>query len=74
MGKLYFRSSQNQRRLVQSDISKNDAYKYIVDYVRQLNPNFKIYYCRTWQNPDNPHETIYDVGSHTEFFIFQEKD
>ena len=31
--------------------------------------NFTSYYTRFWINPKNPLEKIYDVGSHTEFFI-----
>ena len=31
--------------------------------------NFKIYYTRTWVEPINGEEmTIFDVGSHSEFF------
>lgn len=31
-----------------------------------LNPNFKIYYTRSW---DTTKGRMYDVGSHTEFFL-----
>lgn len=31
--------------------------------------NFTSYYTRTWINESNPKEKIFDVGSHTEFFI-----
>lgn len=62
---LYFQHSNNELTLVEENVTESNVINSIKTYIKKLNPNFKIYYIRTWV--DNGVE-IYDVGSHTEFF------
>ena len=66
MGILYFLDSRGGKRVVQEYIEKNDACCAIHNYVHELNPDFKIYYIRSWEMDKGV--TRFDVGSHTEFF------
>ena len=66
MSNLYFIRSNGEKRLVRENIDPDKAMGYAQEYVHSLNPNFKIYYIRTW--PANG-GTMYDIGSHTEFFF-----
>ena len=62
--KLMFKDSQDRERFVASVNTEQEAYKQMTDYVKSLNPNFKIHYVRSWgENPK-----VFDVGSHSEFF------
>jgi hypothetical protein len=63
---LYFLSSRGEKRLVRENIDPEMAMGYINEYIATLNPNFKVYYVRTWESEEG---TMYDVGSHTEFFL-----
>lgn len=47
-----------------------NCYKVMNDYIKKVNPNYKVYYTRIWQQPDERY--CVDVGSHTEFFYFEE--
>lgn len=67
MPNLYFIRSNGEERLVRENINPDMAIGYINEYVAQLNPNYKIYYIRSWGDLDKNGIT-YDVGSHTEFF------
>lgn len=69
MNNLYFEDRFGELRLVQSNVKTDEIYKVISNYVKQLNPDFKIYYTRSWVNEDK--SIIYDVGSHSEFFILK---
>ena len=69
MKNLYFLSSYGEKRLVRENINPETAMGYINEYIATLNPNFKVYYVRTWESED---VTMYDVGSHTEFFLVGE--
>ena len=42
----------------------------INQFVQMLNPKYKIYYYRSWNQNGN---IWYDIGSHTEFFILTNK-
>lgn len=65
MYSLYFERFTGEKLLVKSQIELPDeAYQIIRDFIQSKNPNFHIYYIRSWG--ENP--IIYDVGSHTEFF------
>lgn len=69
-GNLYFRSC-GQDRLVKENIENDEKLFCVIhEYVKRLNPNFEIYYIRSWQTEDGI--TVFDVGSHTEFFKFKE--
>lgn len=65
MANLYFIRSNGEKRLVRENIDPNVAMGYAQEYIHTLNPNFKIYYIRSWEQDGG---TMYDVGSHTEFF------
>ena len=69
MKNLYFLSSYGEKRLVRENIDPETATGYINEYIATLNPNFKVYYVRTWESEKG---TMYDVGSHTEFFLVGE--
>ena len=69
MKNLYFLSSYGEKRLVRENIDPETAIGYINEYIATLNPNFKVYYVRTWESEKG---TMYDVGSHTEFFLVGE--
>ena len=64
---LCFQDRFGDLRLIQSDITGDDevVMKRIKEYIKEISPNFKIYYVRSWT--ENNVRT-YDVGSHTEFF------
>jgi hypothetical protein len=64
---LYFLDSYDYKRLVQKKVKYNDLNKVMTEYIRSLNPNYTIYYVRTWQPSDT--SIMFDVGSHTEFFL-----
>lgn len=68
--KLYFRDSRNQRRQIaafecEEAEALNHAHKTIHAFCEER--NFRIYYSRIWNDPEYI-RTIFDVGSHTEFF------
>ena len=65
MKNLYFLSSYGEKRLIRESINPETAMGYINEYIATLNPNFKVYYVRTWEEDGG---IMYDVGSHTEFF------
>ena len=64
---LYFQHSNDTVSLVAQNVADDkNLYKLINADVKKRNPKFKIYYIRTWKIKDH---TIFDVGSHTEFYI-----
>lgn len=65
MKNLYFIRSNGEKRLIRENIDPDNAMGYINEYTYSLNPNFKIYYFRSWEEDGG---IMYDVGSHTEFF------
>lgn len=71
MSNLYFIRSNGEKRLVRENIDPEKAIGYINEYTHSLNPNYKIYYVRTWYSKDHK-GTMYDVGSHSEFFLVGE--
>jgi hypothetical protein len=62
--KLYFENSRGTRRIIAEPQDENEAWKEIHKFCEDR--KFKIYYVREWRTPDGA--TVYDVGSHTEFF------
>ena len=70
MGILFFDDRFGNTRIVMQNINKKDVFKAICDYIFSLNPKYKIYYIRSW-NRDG--ETVYDVGSHSEFFRYNKE-
>lgn len=70
-GVLFFKDSRGNMRLVNSTISEDNIYPEMIKYIEKLNPNFHVYYIRSWDISDNT--TKFDVGSHTEFFFFSKQ-
>ena len=64
---LYFENSLGQRREIGQGKSEQEIFQIINKFLEEH--NFTSYYTRFWINPKNPLEKIYDVVSHTEFFI-----
>lgn len=71
MGTLYFKRSNGEKILVKERVAEGEVYKAITDAVAQMNPNYKIYYMRSWTSTEDYSVTVYDVGSHTEFFLYK---
>ena len=65
---LYFLSSTGEKRLVSTEVNADNVYKIIKDYIYEINPNYEIYYIRSWGDI-NKDGITYDVGSHSEFFL-----
>lgn len=62
---LYFNDRFKELHFVKT-IEQDNAISEIAKYIRELNPEYKIPYYRTYTTPENI--TIFDVGSHSEFF------
>ena len=62
---LYFIDSSGQYRLLVSDVDEREACKVRMAFLDEH--NFKCYYTRAWNTDEG---TKYDVGSHTEFFLW----
>lgn len=69
MGILYFEDRFNNKRVVKENIAENEVYSAITEYVHFRNPDYKIYYMRSWKAENG--DIRYDVGSHVEFFIYE---
>lgn len=69
MKNLYFIRSNGERILVEPKIKEDNIIKFIKKFVKEKNPNFKIYYIRSWEEDSG---IMYDVGSHTEFFLLSD--
>jgi hypothetical protein len=65
---LYFIDSRGQYRLLESNIEQNKVSRVIQSFLNDH--NFKSYYTRIWETEKG---TMYDVGSHTEFFLWGNK-
>lgn len=66
---LYFINSRGDYRLLVQDICKNEAFTYINKFLEEH--NYKSYYTRTWKTSEG---VMFDVGSHTEFFLWGGKN
>ena len=62
---LYFIDSRGNYRILMSNIEVHEAWLAIQVFLDKH--NFKSYYTRTWETDEG---TMYDVGSHTEFFLW----
>lgn len=62
---LYFIDSNGQYRLLKSDVDRYEAGLSIQVFLNEH--NFKCYYIRQWPTDEG---MKYDVGSHTEFFLW----
>lgn len=68
--KLYFENSRGKRRVIAEPQTEEGAWKAIHAFCEER--NFTVYYVRTWGDPDGL--KWYDVGSHTEFFILDDRN
>ena len=64
--KLYFQNSHGVERLIAELLNKQEVNKEINKFLDDH--NFKSYYTRVWEEDGR---LIFDVGSHTEFFILE---
>lgn len=62
---LYFQRSNGEYIILQESCSEAQAQTKINQFLDEH--NFKSYYTRIWERDEN---RWYDVGSHTEFFIW----
>ena len=69
MGKLYFENNYGDKSLIACNITEEEVSVKIVEALKKMNPNYKIHYIRIWEGKAG---TWYDVGSHSEFFLFVE--
>lgn len=67
--KLYFENSRGEKRIIAEPKTEEEAWDEFHKFCEDR--NFKIYYVRKWQTEDG---IKYDVGSHTEFFILDNRD
>lgn len=72
-GTLFFKRKNGEKILIKNKVQENEVGKAIHEAVANMNPNYKIYYMRYWQSNVDSNVTVYDVGSYTEFFLY-EKD
>lgn len=68
--KLYFENSAHKRRLLGEYATEQEAVIRMREFLREH--EYTSYYTRTWINPQNEQEKIWDVGSWSEFFITSE--
>lgn len=80
MANLYFENSNGDRRVIANCHTEKEVIQAIYAFIDTCNKNkpkdkkFKSYYTREWveKNEETGEiETWYDVGSHTEFFVWQ---
>lgn len=64
-GFLYFRDSRGRFRLL-TKCMYEECHVYIKEFIDDH--NFKSYYTRVWKDEDD--YFWFDVGSHTEFFVW----
>lgn len=67
-GDLYFERSNGEQVLLKLNCNKNEAWRAMFDFMSRH--NYKCYYVRS-RYVERTEEVLYDVGSHTEFFIWK---
>ena len=75
--KLWFRNSQGEERELADCETWAAVTREIRKFIHECNAKkpksatpFKSYYTRVWKSPEDG-RTMIDVGSHTEFFIWE---
>ena len=75
--KLYFENFwEGRRRLIAQPQTEAEVMKEIHKFIDKCNKGksedkkFRSYYCRTWKNEEGL--IVYDVGSHSEFFLLED--
>ena len=64
--KLYFQNSRGVERLIAEASNREEVVKEINKFL--YDHNYKSYYTRVWEDDGR---LVFDVGSHTEFFILE---
>lgn len=67
--KLYFENSYGEIRIIAEPQTEEGAWETIHTFCEER--NFRIHYVREWR--DSNGLKWYDVGSHTEFFILDDR-
>lgn len=62
---IYFINSKDEETLLKENVTFDECFVVIGEFLKEH--NFKWYYTRTWGNEKG---TMFDVGSHTEFFLW----
>lgn len=62
---LYFIDSRGKYRLLATEVEEHEVYQIIKKFLDEH--KFKCHYIRAWNTVDGRN---YDVGSHTEFFLW----
>lgn len=65
---LIFQHSDGRETIISKTATEENAFIKIKEFVAELNPNYEIYYIRTWETKRG---TMFDIGSHTEFFLLE---
>ena len=73
-GTLYFKRSNGEKVFISDNVKKDKIAEAIYKAVADINPRYKIYYIRSWRSSEDPTVTIYDVGSHSEFFLYKDDE
>lgn len=68
--KLYFENSRGQRRIIAEPQTEDEAWKEVSKFCKDR--NFKIPYIREWRDTEGL--KWYDVGSHSEFFMLDDRN
>ena len=66
---IYFIDSRGNYRLLKENVSEREAQVVITKFLNEH--RFQSYYTRSWNTSEG---TMYDVGSHTEFFLWGVKN
>ena len=66
---LYFRRSNGEYRLIGTNVTEEKAYVLMQAFM--FEHDFRSYYIREWAVNG---ERWFDVGSHTEFFVWKKED
>lgn len=70
--KLYFEDRFGYRHIVAESTTKEQLIKEMYKFIHKKNPNFKVYYTRSWI--DDEGFEVMDVGSHSEFFLIENEE
>ena len=63
---LYFQNSRGVERLIAEPSNREEVVKEINKFLNDH--NYKSYYTKVWEDDGR---LVFDVGSHTEFFILE---
>ena len=67
---LYFKNKNGGEGLIAQNVDMDDYIFFLYQDLFKRNPNYKMYYQRSWHNEDG--SITIDVGSHTEFYVLRD--